>query len=988
MTEKEKTKKEKKRKRPHLWSRIIASILIFSVLVGVAGLSFAYLYTNGLLNEVTVDADRFNNIESTIVYADDGVTEIATLGLKSRENISYEVLPQSLVDAFVAIEDSRFFEHDGFDVPRFTKAALENLIDTFKYRTLVFGQGGSTFTMQLVKNTLFVYDDGDITSEADSSGQSGINRKLKEIYIARYIENNNILNKKEILSLYLNLINFGAGNNILGVQNSAKAYFNKDVSSLNLIESAFLAGVINAPNANSPYNSIRNATERTHDVLYQMKNHGYISQDEYDLAIAVPIENLFAKQEYDAADYPFQAYVDAVVDEVAELLKENYPDEQLDPYRVPMRIYTGMNVSVQANIDKVQNREIAYLDQGADSYIQFSSAIVQNTTGIVVGLAGGYDYYGERLLNRATSAEISPGSTIKPLLDYALAFEYAGLSTSHVFLDAPFSWSGGIPVYNYDSRFLGEIPLTQAVGDSRNIPAIKALQMALNASSYDTAIEYLRNLGFNDNVADNFNLQYAIGGDKFEATTLQLASAYAAMYNSGTYIKPHTVTRIEFLDTREAINPHYEPVQVLSPESSYLVTRIMRFAVEGPYSYVIRPMRKSYPVYGKTGTHAWGSEAPNFGAPVGATKDRVMIGGTSEYSIATWTGFDIADPAKKPWFSSEEVDFNLTGRFNGFMLDILAEEFGTPSDVSRPSGVSDITHILGTFPYQAPLADMNQDLVVTGQIRSKFAELATPAPQPLDALQSQSVSSSLQGNNIVFNVDVSPYPDPERLKVAPNTLEMEGNRTGQRLFDPSWIFGAVRYKTEVRVGGNVVEEIVTDNHSHQISVRLDTSVTKYQICSFYTYDKSRTQRSEGKCTDYDASQLGITVPDFTNQSYDSFLTWINKNGFPQPNISWDASSSLSNFRRIRSIDPNLANKTVSIGSIPTLTFNVVVNDYSVSVSTYSTVTALKNFLRNYDVSVNNPNGKENIVAFQTSGGSASSFSLNAYVGSTITVITE
>ena len=214
-----KTKKPKRKmSKLNLWATIIAVI----VCIGLIGVTIGLItVANMLRTKPELDVSKFTNSESSVIYDENG-DMVAELGATIRENVSYNELPQILVDAFVAVEDSRFFEHNGFDVPRFTKALLSNI------KTRSFSQGGSTFTMQLVKNTYFSNDEEGTT--ASRKGLSGVARKVQEIALAMELEKSNEINKRTILELYLNKINFGGNRNIRGVQKASEYYFGKDVS--------------------------------------------------------------------------------------------------------------------------------------------------------------------------------------------------------------------------------------------------------------------------------------------------------------------------------------------------------------------------------------------------------------------------------------------------------------------------------------------------------------------------------------------------------------------------------------------------------------------------------------------------------------------------------------------------------------------------------------------------------------------------------------
>ena len=270
-------------------------------MLGIAAAIGCLIFAGKLLEDKPeFSKEKLQSEDSSVIYDANG-DEIVELGLYLRENIDYEQMPDTLIDAFLSIEDSRYFEHFGFDIPRFTKAIIENL------KSGGFGQGGSTITMQLVKNSYFQVDaDGESTMAA-TSGMSGVKRKMQEIVLA--IEANSQVSKKEIIALYINKINYG--NNIRGVQKAAQYYFGKDADELNLVECAFLAGIINAPNNYNPYNELykyddsyiylnskitylENAQIRTAEVLDLMAYHGYITKEEAELAKTIKIEDLLS----------------------------------------------------------------------------------------------------------------------------------------------------------------------------------------------------------------------------------------------------------------------------------------------------------------------------------------------------------------------------------------------------------------------------------------------------------------------------------------------------------------------------------------------------------------------------------------------------------------------------------------------------------------------------------------------------------------------
>ena len=244
-----------------------------------------------------------------------------------------------------------------------------------------FSQGGSTFTMQLVKGTYFETEE----ATAVRSGLAGVNRKIQEIKVALQAEK--VISKKEILTYYLNKINYGVPKNRRGIQTAAQFYFGKDISEVGLLEAAVLAGVINAPNLFSPVNNLDLAEKRAHTVLDLMVYHGYITKTEAELAKSIPLENLIVGElSNKTSTVSHQAYVDAVVDEVIALTGK-------DPVLVPMRIYTAMDESLQNKFEQIQNGEDPNILWPND-VIQTAMVTLDNKTGQILAIGGGRFYEG------------------------------------------------------------------------------------------------------------------------------------------------------------------------------------------------------------------------------------------------------------------------------------------------------------------------------------------------------------------------------------------------------------------------------------------------------------------------------------------------------------------------------------------------------------------------------------------------------------------
>ena len=868
------TKKKAKRKinAVNLWAVIVSMVAVMAMIGLILGIVFLMLM---LKDKPNLNMADFEQAESSVIYDSRG-EEIANLGTVIRQNVEYDEIPNCVVDAFVAIEDSRFFEHNGFDVPRFTKAMLENI------RTLSFGQGGSTFTMQLVKNTYFVNDD--TGEQAARSGISGVRRKVQEIALAMELEN--YRSKQDIFVSYINKLNFG-GSNIRGIQKAAQYYFGKDISECNLVEGALLAGVINAPAWYNPFYNLEDSQDRIIEVLYQMYHHGYITKAEYDLAKTVRIEDLL-KDPYsskgDGEGIPYQAYIDAVVSEVIDLTG-------LDPYTTTMHIYTHMIKGIQEQMDDIQagNFEDDYLYY-PDPYFEVASVCIENSTGKVVGILGGRNYAngGQLLLNHATEQYKQPGSSIKPILDYALAFENLGWATDHVLCDRPM-WldaSNSIVVYNDSGTYVGDVTLKQALGQSINTCAIQTLQNVLNEKKYEYVVNYTQSLGYDFNL-DDFNVQYAVGGSTCEVSPYQHASAYTAIMNYGVYNKPHTVERIEFVNGKSPITPNYESTQVISEAAAYLTTELMKSNVAdygGTYNYV---KSTDYTVYGKTGTTDYGTSGKDFGIPSGAIKDGWLVAATSEYTTATWVGYEKAVSGQQSYILK---DYYYNDRPQGKIAHLILEaayEYGNtkPGELSKPSDVTSITHIIGTWPYAAYQEDMDPSLRTTGLIKSDSVKLVNlPAPTI------ENISDDFHvdlGDNGDLTIQWPKYPDETRLEEASDTkdISLKGSSgevivaaSGTCLFDYTKLYGPIRYMADVVVSGsqNYQEHIVSKERDYPAKkLNLNPGDT-VRIDLYYGYEKGSTVSN--KVAYEKKADISFTVPR-RNATRKELEDWANRYSF-------------------------------------------------------------------------------------------------------------
>ena len=688
LTPKELEQRKKRRKfirqqrRMRGWTIFFVIILGFYVVLGSVG---AYMIKDMTRDMPKLNVDDFIGDESSNIYDGNG-NLLIEVGTYYRENVDYSQMPESLIDAFLSIEDSRFFAHNGFDLPRFTAAAIHNVTSGD-----LTGQGGSTFTMQLVKNSYFSVDDGD-QSTSYSAGK-GIKYKVQQILLAMQLEKK--LNKEQIFELYVNRLNFGQ--NIRGVEMAARYYFGKNASQLNLSESALLAGIVNMPNTYNPYYYLDYATDRRNEVLNMMVYHGYITQDECDLAKSIKIEDQLVGEyaDIEVQNNTYQEYIDVVLTEAQQLTG-------LDPYNVGMNIYTALDTNLQDLIMSIENGS-AGVTYG-DDLMQSAITVLDHTNGEIVALGGGRNYGSEggaRLMNRATDMYKNPGSTMKPILPYALGFEYLGFSIDEHVPDYKYSYPGeSRTVADYDRTYKGVMDIKDAVADSRNIPAIVTLQNVQDKFGTDVIVNYMHSIGFDSMDASNFHLCCAIGSETFTATVTQMAAAHGAIMNLGVYNQPHTIRSVE-TSSGDTYYPDSQNVRVLSSGSAWLSTELMRNNVDQTkyYNYM-KILDRDYDVFAKTGTSDYDDSIESYGIPAGSGKDEWMIASNSKYTNAVWTGWDEAVAGAQTYFTGYKYSVNTSGNINSLLIDKEAAiTSGASQSLTRPDDLEEVTYVQNTWPH-------------------------------------------------------------------------------------------------------------------------------------------------------------------------------------------------------------------------------------------------------------------------------------------------
>ena len=588
-----KLKNEKKKKRHIL-------IKIFLVLVILLFLSISFFTIYIVLNAPDFDIKNLYTKESTVLLYNDN-TEFARLGKENREMVEYNNLPEVLIDAVIATEDARFFQHQGFDLARFIKASFGQLEGNSN------AGGASTITMQLSKNYF---------TSTEAKGIEGIIRKFTDIYMSVFkIERK--YTKEEILEFYVN--NQFLGHNAYGVKMASETYFGKDIGDISLPEAAFLAGLFNAPTSYDPYNDLEAAEKRKNQVLELMYRHEYITEQQMEDAKSITVDSLID----DSKDSNvFQDFIDTVVDEVIEETGRN-------PYITPMVIYTTMDAGIQTNVNKIMNNSKNFKDK----VIQAGIAITSSENGSIVAIGAGRNKSGARQFNFATMIKRHPGSSIKPFMDYGPYFEYNGGTPSSTVVDAPYKYSTGQALFNADRTYAGTMTIKEALAQSRNIPALKIFQQVNKKKISD--------------YVHSFGIDY--GKDLYESASigafngvspLQMSAAYGAYARGGYYIKPYAYTKIVYRDSNEEYTRIIKKNKVCSAQTAKYINDILMYAVsQGAVGNISRGRTE---VAAKTGTSTVGGAAiRQYRLDPSAIMDSWACMYSKEYSVSIWYGYDV-----------------------------------------------------------------------------------------------------------------------------------------------------------------------------------------------------------------------------------------------------------------------------------------------------------------------------------------------------------
>ena len=578
---------------------IIIVIIILAIILGISAYNWKQITT-----------DMFTNENSVVIDSDGNV--IAELGSERKKiKVENEDMPENLKDAYVSIEDERYYRHHGVDIRR-TGSAIINYVIHFGNSSF----GGSTITQQLVKN---------LTGDNSSS----ISRKVKEWWKAYLLEC--YFSKEEILDMYLNVIYVGP--NIYGVGAGSQYYFSKDIQELTLAECAFLAGINNSPNSYNPFDEETDNTEkianRTITVLDKMLELEYITQEEHDTAVSEVNNGLrFRQGTVEASDGIYSYHTDALITEITQDIadKKNITEDFATNYLYlgGLTINSTQNTNIQDETETEFNKRQYHIAsrEGGDP-AQAAMVIIDHQTGQVVSCVGGL---GEkdtaRGLNRATQSMRQTGSSIKPLAVLAPGIDKKKFTAATIYADVETTFEGDYSPVNYDG-YLGEITVRRAVESSQNIPFVKMMEEI----GVETSISYLKDMGITSLTEKDESLSLALGGLDKGITPLEMAAGYATIANDGVYIEPTFYTEITNQSGKTILEANPKSHRVFSKQVAYILKEILTQPVKGANGTATYCSISGIDVAAKTGT-------------TDENYDRWLCGFTPYYTAATWFGYD------------------------------------------------------------------------------------------------------------------------------------------------------------------------------------------------------------------------------------------------------------------------------------------------------------------------------------------------------------
>lgn len=809
----------KKFKKKFKYGTLKDKILILMMLCLITGFSLIIAFCIYIVATAPEISNERLYKSSASVFLDVNNNEFARRGTENREKVTYDDLPEVLVDAIVSAEDSRFFQHNGVDIARFTKAVIGQLLGRND------AGGGSTITMQVSKNA---------ATSSTSSGFAGIKRKFTDIYLSVFVFEKNYT-KDQIMEFYVNIPYLGSGT--YGVQQAAKVYFDKEAKDLTLVEAATIAGLFQSPDAYDPHQHPKAAENRRNTILNLMCRHGYITEEERDNAKAIPLSSTLSK-----VDSEFNKYQDFIDTVTAEIEERTGCKQKKSTCRTPVRdsmiIHTTMDPSKQEVVNKVMTGESYNGKEGykwPNDRAQTGISVVSVEDGSIVAIGASRDSK-QLAYNYATSPRRHPGSVAKPVLDYGPAIEYKNWGSGQTVIDDKMNYTGGGQIKNWDNNHKGVMMAKTALAQSRNIPALYTFQQTSN----EEKLTFANNLGWHPEDATGYiNEAASIGG--FEGvSSLQAAAAYATFARGGTYIEPYSYTSFELVETGEVVTVKPKKIQAMSDATAYIITMILKYAVTS--GNVGAGSVSGTDLCAKTGTStidAAAKKAANIkGSVIG---DSWTVAFSPDYAIATWYGYSpqIDQQPDKLYYLSNNEGGTARKAITKYLTKYIMPK---NSRFVKPSSVVQVEIELGTDPLKLASPYTPQNLRSTEYFKKGYAP--SEVSERFDKLEApKDLKYSSTQNQVTLSWTAAPTPreaSQEKLReyFTSNVYSRWADKYLQeRIAYNNTTFGNFGYQVYMVTSSGTTDLGFTTNTNFTVNTPIDGNTT-FIVKSSYQYFKS------------------------------------------------------------------------------------------------------------------------------------------------------
>jgi penicillin-binding protein 2A len=623
---------------------LIATLAVFLIgLLGYLGILLAGNYV--------IDEKKLVMNSATELVDEDGEL-ITKLYFENREPISIDNIPDHVQEAFVATEDSRFYDHHGLDVKAIGRALYRDILAGGKV------EGGSTITQQLAKNVFLTNDKSWL-------------RKTKEAVIAINLERS--YSKEKILEMYLNQIYFGHG--AYGIQSASTMFFNKPASELSVEEGAMLAGLPKAPSNYSPINHPEESKDRRDLVLTLMEKHDYLTPEE---AVRLQGKTLALDIAEVTKEPAYLTYIDMTLQEA----KTRYNLSNEEVLRGGYQIVVPLNPSLQkAAYEQFQN-EALFPGSNSDNPPQGGFSMMDAASGGVVAVQGGRDYV-QKGFNHVT-AKRQPGSALKPLAVYAPALEKKEYSPYTLLKDEKIDYDGYSPS-NYNNQYEGQLSLYDAVRVSANAPAV----WLLNEIGIPYSKSYLEKSGLS---VEDRDLKIALGGIDKGVSPFEMMAAYRPFIEDGKQIEPFFISKLYNNDGKLVGEANQTEEKVYSKQTAWYMTRILEGVVKNGTA---TSGKSEVAVAGKTGTTSYEGVS-------GGSRDAWFVGFTPEYVGAVWMGYDRTTDSHYLSGGSEYPVQLFKKVVNASSNENSQKEFKKPSgvkDMEKPISLPNINDVKAEFDF-------------------------------------------------------------------------------------------------------------------------------------------------------------------------------------------------------------------------------------------------------------------------------------------------